>query len=215
MRPRLKNVRNYRSALSSFPLHCIFCCIRVTSHVSSADSIIVGMFLHTSLSNGSPSKRNWSASLSELPTAMKGPCFTSFSLGLSILLLLLSVSSLGPIVCTWSTQLLLCCSLLSPFLHLALLWPSLPTAAAHSTTELSCQMPLPVSWLFSTFPLEFKGVLYKGELCTKRRIKGNKTKKIYVDRFVKSQYTRFLSRKCHTSSSAVQAHNTVSQYTEA
>ena len=139
--------------------------------------LLLECFFQTSLSNGSPSKRNWSASLSELPTAMKGPCFTSFSLGLSILLLLLSVSSLGPIVCTWSTQLLLCCSLLSPFLLLALLWPSLPTAAAHSTTELSCQMPLPVSWLFSTFPLEFKGVLYKGELCTKRRIKGNKTKK--------------------------------------
>ena len=185
-------MRNYRSASSSFPLHCIFCCTKVTSH-------IVGMFLHTSLSNGSPSKRNWSASLSELPTAMKCPFLTSFSLGLSTLLLQ-SASSLGPIVCTCqlscSSESRLSCSLPGPFsssdrLSLMLLL----TVQQGFLVRCLCLCPN----FFSTFPFEFKGSFGKRELCPKRRFKDNKnkTQQIQCGQFFKSHNARFFSRITH------------------
>ena len=97
--------------------------------------------------------RNWSASLSELPTAITLPTFTSFSLGLSMLLV--STSWLGPIVCTWPTQLLLSPSLpLSPPAHPTLtVSPCCRCCCLYiHTTGLSCQMPLPLSQLLSKFP---------------------------------------------------------------
>ena len=77
-------------------------------------------FPHTSLSNGSPSIRNWSASLSEFPTEIVFLCFTPFSLGPSILLV--SSSRDVPIVSSAAPPAVP----LSPFLTYRLLWPSLP-----------------------------------------------------------------------------------------
>ena len=123
----------------------------MSSHPYCAKTLHV-FFPHTSLSNGSPSIRNWSASLSEFPTEIVFLCFTPFSLGPSILLV--SSSRDVPIVSTWTAQLLPLLFPSPPFSPIAYsdrLSPGSPAC----TTGLSCQMPLSTSasiFANKTFP---------------------------------------------------------------